>query len=383
MATDANVSRSQIAFIVSEDWFFASHFLPLLRAARDAGLRPIVIAREHNHRGIIEQAGGRLIALNVERRSLNPLAFAFAVLRLARILRSEKIDFVHCIALRSILLGALAASLAGVHPRFLAVTGGGFMSANKSALTRVPAHILRFFISKVITNSRTLFVFENVTDPLDYGLQPTASNVTILGGAGVDPEYFVPSPLPQSSELRIAMVSRMLWSKGADTLVKAVELARANGCDVRLSLYGVPDPSNPRAISIETLKEWSHHEGIEWNGPIKDVREVWKTHHVASLPSRGGEGLPRTILEAAACGRCLLVTDVPGCRDFVRDGLEGWLVPVGDAQHLAELIHMLFNDRERVRIAGQKARERVLAGFTEDHIVQKIKALYAASRLSK
>lgn len=383
MATDAKASRGQIAFIVSEDWFFASHFLPLLRAAQDTGLRPIVIAREHDHRGIIEEAGGRLIALNVERRSLNPFAFLFAVLRVAMILRSEKIDLVHCIALRSTLVGALAASLAGVRPRFLAITGGGFMSADKSALTRMPAHILRFFISKVITNSRTHFVFENVTDPLDYGLQPTASNVTILGGAGVDPEYFVPSPLPQSSELRIAMVSRMLWSKGADTLVNAVELARASGCDVRLSLYGAPDPSNPRAISIETLKEWSRRDGIEWNGPIKDVRQVWKIHHVACLPSRGGEGLPRTILEAAACGRCLLVTDVPGCRDFVRNGQEGWLVPVGDVQRLAELIRTLFNNREQIRSAGQRARERVLAGFTEDHIIQAVRAMYEAALLSR
>jgi glycosyltransferase involved in cell wall biosynthesis len=299
---------------------------------------------------------------------------------LAKILRREKIDLVHCIALRSILLGALAASLAGVHSRVLAITGGGFMSADKSALTKVPAHIVRFFIGKVITNSRTHFVFENVTDPLDYGLQPTASNVTILGGAGVDPEYFMPSPLAQGSALRIAMVSRMLWSKGADTAVEAVELARASGCDVRLSLYGAPDPSNPRAISIETLKEWASRDGIEWTGPIKDVRQVWKTHHVACLPSRGGEGLPRTILEAAACGRCLLVTDVPGCRDFVRNGQEGWLVPVGDAQQLAELIRALFGDREQVRAAGQKARDRVLAGFTEDHVVEKIKALYATLR---
>jgi glycosyltransferase involved in cell wall biosynthesis len=298
------------------------------------------------------------------------------------ILRREKVDLVHCIALRSILLGALAASLAGVHTRVLAITGGGFMSADKSALTKIPAHILRFFISKVITNSRTHFVFENVTDPLDYGLQPTASNVTILGGAGVDPEYFIPSPLPQGSELRIAMVSRMLWSKGADTAVEAVGLARATGCDVRLSLYGAPDPSNPRAISIETLREWAGRDGIEWNGPIKDVRQVWKTHHIACLPSRGGEGLPRTILEAAACGRCLLVTDVPGCRDFVRNGQEGWLIPVGDAQRLAERIRALFNDREQVRAAGQKARERVLAGFTEDHVVEKIKALYVDSCLS-
>ena len=368
--------RAEIAYIAPEDWFFASHFLPLLKAARESGFEPVVITRVQNHREIIEEAGARLIALNLERRSFNPLAVLTGLLRLAAILRREKVAAVHCITLKSIFLGGLAARLAGVRSRFLAVTGGGLMSARRSLTLTLATRLVRFTILHLIADSRTQFIFENVSDPLDYGLEADAANVILLGGAGVDTDHFVPLPMPDAPELRIAMVSRMLWSKGADIAVKAVQIARSRGCDVRLSLYGAPDPSNPYAIAPETLREWADGEGVEWHGPIADVRQVWERHHLACLPSRGGEGLPRTILEAAACGRAVLTTDVPGCRDFVRHGQEGWLVSVDDAEQLADQMASLWRDRGAVEQAGQRARQRVVDGFTEAAVVEKISKAY-------
>ena len=121
----------------------------------------------------------------------------------------------------------------------------------------------------------------------------------------------------------------MLWSKGIDVAVEAVRLARAKGAAIELSLYGAPDPSNPKAIPEKTLKAWSAEPGIAWHGATRDIAGVWREHHVACLPSRGGEGLPRTLLEAAACGRAIVTTDVPGCRTLVRHDVEGLLVPPG------------------------------------------------------
>jgi glycosyltransferase involved in cell wall biosynthesis len=176
----------------------------------------------------------------------------------------------------------------------------------------------------------------------------------------------------------VAVVARMLWSKGIDLAVEAVRIAKAQGAAIELSLYGAPDPSNPKAIPEATLKAWNAEPGISWHGATRDVAAVWRDHHVACLPSRGGEGLPRTILEAAACGRAIITTDVPGCRTFVRANVDGKIVPPDDAAGLAEAFLSLANDPNLVARMGQAARARVLDGFTERDVMDSVKRLYAS-----
>ena len=147
---------------------------------------------------------------------------------------------------------------------------------------------------------------------------------------------------------------------------------------MELSLYGAPDPSNPRAIPEATLKAWSAEPGIAWHGATRDVAAVWRDHHVACLPSRGGEGLPRTLLEAAACGRAIVTTDVPGCRTLVRDGVVGRLLSVHDVVSLMEALATLAGRRDRVARMGEAARARVLDGFTERDVMEAVKRLYVS-----
>ena len=209
------------------------------------------------------------------------------------------------------------------------------------------------------------------------GLDPDdARKVLIVGGAGIDPDAYAPVASPVGPTLRVAMVARMLWSKGADLAVEAVRLAQAKGADVTLSLYGAPDGSNPRAISEEMLLRWSTQPGIRWHGPTGEVAAVWANHHLAILPSRGGEGLPRTILEAAACGRAILTTDVPGCRDFVRDGIEGRVVANDDVDALAAALVALAGHFAELATMGAAARARVLDGHTETAVGQDVLTLY-------
>ncbi|MBV9566871.1 MAG: glycosyltransferase, partial [Hyphomicrobiales bacterium] len=164
--------------------------------------------------------------------------------------------------------------------------------------------------------------------------------------------------------------------KGIDVAVEATRRARAEGAAVELSLYGEPDATNPKAFSRETLEGWSRQPGITWRGRTSDAAAVWRAHHVCCLPSRGGEGLPRTLLEGASCGRAILTSDVPGCRALVRDGSEGILVPPGDVEAFARAMVSLADDRERVERLGVAARERVLRGFTERHVIDKVATLY-------
>lgn len=379
-------SKPKIAFIITEDWFFASHFLPMLRAAHQAGLEPVVITRVRDHAGVVEAAGARVIALDADRRSLNPLVLVSTVTRLAAILRREKIDAVHCIALRSILVGGPAAQLAGIKRRVFAVTGGGLLSAKQDLAGRLAEAAIRLPIRSLLQSKATHFLFENNDDPEQFGLRPDDANVTIVGGAGVDPEHLHAMPMPSMPPLRVALVARLLWSKGVDLAVEATRMARARGCDIRLTLCGEPDPANPRAISPALLNEWSAEDGVEWRGFVRDVRTVWRDHHVACLPSRGGEGLPRTLLEAASCGRAIVTTDVPGCRQFVRDGVEGRVVLPNDAAALAEAFVRLAQDHHTVVRMGAAARQRIHQGFRETDtiaaVVEMYRKLFLASKLA-
>jgi glycosyltransferase involved in cell wall biosynthesis len=369
----------KLIFIVTEDWFFASHFLPMARAAREMGLSVAVIARERQHRDAIEAVGARLIPLEAERRSLDPRALWRQLAALRAVLRREKPDIVHCIALRSILMGGLAARLEAIGKRVYALTGLGFLGAQTGSKGFGARLGVRALLMAGLDGPEVRFLFENVDDPVMLGLDPANSaKVVIVGGAGVDPVVMTPTLMPAQPPLKVALVARMLWSKGVDLAVEAVTLARAQGADVRLTLHGAPDPSNPKAVPAETLAEWGARAGITFAGPTRDVAGVWAKHHVCLLPSRGGEGLPRTLLEGAACGRALLTTDVPGCRSFVRDGLDGYVVPPNDAAALAKALLVLSRAPGMVERMGQSARARLLDGHTERDVMNAVKGLYAA-----
>ncbi|MGO4736151.1 glycosyltransferase family 4 protein [Bosea sp. 2KB_26] len=369
--------RPKLLFVVTEDWFFASHFLPMARAARELDLDVVVIARERQHRRVIEATGARLIALEAERGSLSPLALLRQVQTLKRLITAERPDILHCIALKPIALAGLAGRLAGIERRVYALTGLGFLGARQGQLAALARLAARTWLREAIDGPGVRFLFENPDDPVVLGFDPQdKGKVAIVGGAGVDPLMLMPEPMPPAPPLKVALVARMLWSKGVDIAVEAVKLARAQGARVELTIHGAPDSSNPKAIPEMTLKEWAARPGIHWAGPTRDIEGVWRTHHLCCLPSRGGEGLPRTILEAAACGRAILTTDVPGCRSFVRDGQDGMVVPPDDAAALAKVLIVLAGAPGLVERMGASARNRLLDGHTERDVMDAVKALY-------
>jgi glycosyltransferase involved in cell wall biosynthesis len=379
MTAVPTATRPRLLFVVTEDWFFWSHFQPMARAAVAAGIAVSVACRVRDHGPAITGLGCRVLPLEADRKSLNPWRVVSTVAALRRLMRQEQPDIVHLIALRSIIVGGLAARLAGISRRVIALTGMGFLGASDGLKARMARTAMRRYIRLVVDGPQARFLFENRSDPLLLGHDPDdTGKVLIVGGAGVDPDVLAPAPLPDGDTLKLAMIGRMLWSKGPDTAVEAVRLARASGTDVELSLYGAPDPLNPKAVDIETLMAWGREPGITWQGKISQamVPAVWAANHAAVMPSRGGEGLPRAILEAAACGRAVLTTDVPGCRDLIRDGVEGILTPPGDAARLAGSIAKLAADRALVRRMGTAARERILDGYTEAAVSEAVVGLY-------
>jgi glycosyltransferase involved in cell wall biosynthesis len=369
--------RARICFVVTEDWFFVSHFLPFAQAALADGFAVSLICNVGKHGAMLEASGIRVLPFAARRRSLNPLRLIGAIRRLRQLLAAERPDIVHLVALKPIVLGGLAARLAGIGNRVVALTGTGFLGLAQGPAAGLVRLALRHGIRPVLAGPGTRWLFENHDDIALFGLSAAAGDrITVVGGAGIDETAITPQPLPAGNTLKVALVARMLWSKGIDTAVEAVRVARERGADVTLSLYGLPDAANPRAFTETELTRWAAREAIAWHGHAADIPSIWAAHHLCLLPSRGGEGLPRSLLEAAASGRAILTTDVPGCRDLVRDGIEGRIVPPGDAEALAQALCDLAHDRTLVARMGQAARARRADGFTQKAVSAAVLALY-------
>jgi glycosyltransferase involved in cell wall biosynthesis len=366
----------KILYLVTEDWFFVSHFLPMARAAREAGLEVVVATRIHEKAGRIAAEGARVIALDVDRSSLGPLEGLRYVVNAYRILRTERPDIVHCIALKPVLFGGIAARLAGAKGLVLAPTGLGALWTDDGPLLRLLRAAVRLIVGRWLRGPRTRYLFENRDDPSEFGLDADDPSVTIVGGAGVDPKDYPCVPEPSAPPVRVAVVSRMIKPKGIADAVEAVRRARALGAPVELHLFGDPDPSNRASLTESTLRHWSAENGITWHGRTEDVARVWREHHIALLLSYYREGVPRTLIESAAAGRPIVTSDAVGCRELVRDGKEGFLVPLHDVDAAARALVRLARDRAlRVRL-GTAAHARFHEQFTEDAVKGGVGRLY-------
>ncbi len=363
----------KLLFVVTEDWYFCSHRLPIARAARDAGFEVVVATRVQHDAQRIRDEGFRLVPLAWRRRSDRPLRELAALRALRDLYRREAPDIVHHIALKPALYGAVACP---IHVRSVStVAGFGFMSTSASARARVLRPALRMFLKRHWSRPGARVVVQNPDDreALVHSGMVDASRVTMIRGSGVDVGRFAYSEPPEG-EIVVTMVARMLWSKGVAEMVQAARLLRARNVPVRVVLVGEPDHENPEAVPPEILHAWSREGIVEWRGHGTDMPGILQATHIAVLPTYR-EGLPMTLLEAAASGRPIVATDVPGCREIVRQGENGMLVPAKDAAALASAIAALAADASTRARMGRRSRELALA-FAEGVVVEQTLALY-------
>jgi glycosyltransferase involved in cell wall biosynthesis len=368
-------AKPKLMFFVTEDWYFCSHRLPLAVAAREAGFDVAVATRVNRHAEAIEAAGLRLIPLNLSRGGKNPLSEWRAIVRLYRVLRQEQPDILHNVAMKPVLYGSLAARLAGTPHVVNAFAGLGHIFADEER-----AGWLRQFVKlafRWLLKGHGQVIVQNPDDLrlLRQSGAITPNQVTLIRGSGVDLARFQPSPEPDGIPVAV-LAARLLWDKGVGEFAAAAESLQTAGVRARFVIVGEPDPENHSSIQAEQLAAWRDSGFVECWGKRTDMPSVLAASHIVCLPSYYGEGVPKILLEAAAAGRPIVTTDMPGCREVVTDGENGLLVPARDVPALAAALRALLEDSALRQRMGECGRRRAEVAFGVEQVIAQTLAIY-------
>lgn len=369
--------RFKLLYFVSEDWYFCSHRLPLAVAASEAGFEVVVATRVREHGEMIRQAGLRLAPLTrFSRRGMNPWRELAALWEIFRFYRRELPDVVHQVALKPVLYGSLAARLAGCRRVVNTMAGMGFVFSSERKLARLLRPLVRWAFRLLLGRPGSRLILQN-PDDVDFfvGSRLIANNkIALIQGSGVNIREF--APVREEDETPVVMLaSRLLWDKGIGEFVEAASILRQQGVEARFVLVGDGDADNPAAVPADRVELWQRSGGVEWWGRRHDMPATLGRAQIVCLPSYR-EGLPKVLLEGAACGKPLVATDVPGCREIVRHGENGLLVPARDSAALAAAIGTLLAEPATRQRMGEAGRRLVEREFSQEKVIEQTLALY-------
>jgi glycosyltransferase involved in cell wall biosynthesis len=366
----------KVLFFVTVDWFFCSHFMGRALAAKNAGYEVLVLTKVLEHGDQIVQNGFRLIPLELDRRSINPFSALKSLSQIFRIYRHEYPTIVHQVAIKPILLGTLVARLLGIRNIVNAIVGMGYLSTSEKLSARLLRPFLNFALKALLNPAGSRVVFENKDDLRSCVAQGQvrSGDAILIRGAGVAPSQIRHSGCTKGSPL-VVLVARLLWEKGVGEYVDAARLLRQRGVKARFAIIGDIDPGNRGSIDPSTIEVWRAEGVVELWGFRTDIPHVLAEATIACLPSYR-EGLPKSLLEAMAAGLPCVTTDVPGCREAVRDEDNGLLVPAKDSLALACALERLLHNSDLAKKMGERGRERLEQEFSAQYVNDSTLTLY-------
>jgi glycosyltransferase involved in cell wall biosynthesis len=361
----------KILLFANTDWFLYNFRLASALAAMEKGYEVVLVSPGGRYAEMIVARGLRWVEIPLIRQQVNPFREWQTVMHLIRLYREEQPDLVHHFTIKCVLYGTFAATLTRISTIVNSLTGLGYMFTGRRVFLRLLVglayRILLPFTWTIFENTddRDLFIRHGWTIP---------ERSTVILGAGVDMERFQPTPELDGIPT-VTLPARMLWDKGVGEFLQAARILRAKGVKSHFILVGDMDLGNPTAVPFNMLEDW-HREGIiEWRRWSKNMPKVYSQANIVCLPSYR-EGLPNVLIEAAACGRALVASDVPGCRTVIQHWENGVLVPVCDAVALADALERLLKDPVLRAKMGAAGRRRALQFFSLKQITGETLAYY-------
>lgn len=374
----------KLLFVVNVDWFFCSHRLPVAIGALRHGYEVHVATTftSSERRELLSGYGFQLHDLNIDRSGKSFFGFFVNFLRIYKIIRLLKPDIVHLVTLQPILLGGLACRVARAPRVVFAISGLGHVFLARSMLSRIRRFLVECLYRLALSVKCRAVVFQNPQDQLKMsGLcSILPSEAFLIPGSGVDLKVFTYSPLSESRPL-VLMASRLLATKGVREFVNASKILKNRVVSARFQLVGDPDFSNPAAISLDELSHWRDLDCVEILGNRLDLNKLMSEAHIICLPSYR-EGLPKVLCEAAASGRAVITTDVPGCRDAIESGVTGLMVPSQDSLALSDAIENLLLNLDLAAKMGIAGRRRAESLFDVNVIVKRHLDIYSSLLLN-
>lgn len=370
-------SAPKLLYVVNIPRFFVSHRLPLALAARQCGYDAQVATsiQDSDSLARIQAQDLRIHPIPLSQHGMNPLAEMRALMALGRLYAQLQPDLIHHISIKPVLYGGLAARLTRQRAVIHAMSGLGYVFIGRDLRATFLRRATRPLFRAVTAGARRRMIFQNADDRQYFvgrGLVAPA-RTALIRGSGVDETVFKPQAEPRAAPPVVLFAGRLLWQKGIGAFV---EVARRLRGQARFQVVGYEEATSPLNVPAARLQAWADEGLIEWLGKRADMPDVYAQCNLVCLPSTYGEGVPKVLIEAAACGRACVTTDTPGCREIVRHGQNGLLTPPGDADALASAIDGLLGDPALRRRMGAQGRQIVLQDFTLRHVIEATLALY-------
>ncbi len=367
----------RILLFANTEWFLFNFKLALARALRERGHDVILLSPAGPYGERLRAEGFRWEPFELSRSGVNPLAEFGAVRRLARLYRALKPDLVHHFTIKCVIYGSLAARRAAVGKVVNSITGLGFAMLADTPKARLIRPIVVALYRRALAGTDVIFQNADNRDTLAALGVLARSRVHVVPGDGIDSAYFAPGDV-RPAGATVLMMCRLLWPKGVGDYVEAARRVREEMPAARFLLAGSPDAGNPESIDAATLARWQAAGAVEFLGQRGDALALNQACDMAVLASTQGEGMPRALVEAASCGKPLVATQVPGSRELVSDGINGYLVPPGAPAALAAAILAILRDPQAAARMGRAARAKVLAELCDERILARTLEIYAA-----
>ena len=373
----ANGGRTRAILFANTDWYLYNFRLALATALRDGGAEVLLVSPRGRYGDRFARLGFRWKELPFDRRTLNPTAQVAAIARLARLYSSERPDIVHHFTIKCAVYGSIAAKLAGVPVIVNALAGlGSTHPACGGRSHRLARMLALSSLTMALPGTRVILQNPEDRDFLVARGVARRAQCALIRGSGVDLSRFRPPAARPPSPVSVLLASRLLWRKGLAEFAGAARLVRRRHPCIRFAVAGGLDDGNPDALTPADIRSLRETGGIDILGHVEDMNSLLARTSIVALPTTYGEGVPRILIEGAASGLPLVASDVPGCREIVRDGVNGFLVPPGDTVALAGAIERLASDDRLRERLGAASRRLAVAEFGEDAIIEATLALY-------
>ncbi len=369
----------RLLYLVNIPRFFVSHRLPLALAARDAGYDVQVASAVGDGENIahILDANLPFYPLPLSQHGTSPYAEYVTFRAIDHLYNRVQPDIVHQVTIKPILYGGVAARRRRVPAVVNAISGLGHVFVAKGAKVFAMRQGAKAVYRFALNHPNSCTIFQNPDDQSLFVRSKLVAETRtmVIKGSGVDMQIFSPQPEPDGVPV-ILFAGRLLWQKGVGEFVEAARQLREQGVTARFVVAGYSEPSSPASVPLEKLQMWQDEGLIQWWGKRDDMPEVFAQAHVVCLPSSYGEGVPKVLIEAAACGRPIVTTDTPGCREIVQHERNGLLVPVNQIEALTAALRRLIENPTLRQAMGARSREIAEAEFSLSYVNETTLSLY-------